>query len=104
MYEISHSKNNGITANLYSNYVDSFIKEKIYEIYAEYEKRMKQSNAMDFDDILIKTLELLHNKEILEIFQNKYEYFLVDEYQDTNEIQYQIVKILSSKTRNLCVV
>ncbi|MDD2515686.1 MAG: 3'-5' exonuclease [Candidatus Gracilibacteria bacterium] len=104
MYEISHSKNNGITASLYSNYVDSFIKEKIYEIYTEYEKRMKQSNAMDFDDILIKTLELLHNKEVLEIFQNKYEYFLVDEYQDTNEIQYQIVKILSSKTRNLCVV
>jgi len=65
---------------------------------------MRRNNALDFDDILLCTLKILQVPEVLENFHRKFKYFLIDEYQDTNEIQYQIIRILSSATRNLCVV
>jgi len=77
----------------------------IIEVAKRYQKKLKESNALDFDDILLYVLELLRkDKECLEYYQNKFKYVLVDEYQDTNQIQYEIVKLLSAKHKNLNVV
>lgn len=77
----------------------------IGEIYQLYEKKLKQYNALDFDDLIIKAVELLRDhKEILKHYQNKFLYVFVDEYQDTNKIQYHLVKLLSAKYKNICVV
>ncbi|NDK08343.1 UvrD-helicase domain-containing protein [Candidatus Gracilibacteria bacterium] len=103
-YYISEAKNSFIKAKEYSRVVDSFIKEKVSLAYEIYEKKMAENNALDFDDILFKTLELLKNPDILEYYQEKYRYIMVDEYQDTNLVQYEIVKLLASKYRNLAVV
>jgi DNA helicase-2/ATP-dependent DNA helicase PcrA len=65
---------------------------------------MKKENALDFDDLLLFFRQILDIDEVLEYFHNRFQYFMVDEYQDTNLLQYEIVKILSSKTKNLCVV
>ncbi len=78
---------------------------KSIEVYRMYEREMKKANALDFGDLLMKVFELFKNHpEVLEAYQNKFKYILVDEYQDTNHIQYRIVKMLSHKHRNLCVV
>ena len=78
---------------------------KIGELYQLYEKKLKQYNALDFDDLIIKAVELLREfKEILGYYQNKFQYVFVDEYQDTNKIQYHLVKLLSAKYKNICVV
>ncbi len=103
-WAISNSKNNWILAKDYSYNIKNNFQLIVSEVYIDYEKQLKSFNALDFDDILLKTLEILQNKEVLEILQNKYKYFLVDEYQDTNLIQYKIIKILASKTNNICVV
>ena len=74
-------------------------------IYREYQKRMKQNNALDFDDLIFKTLELFgKDKEVLEMYQNRFKYIMVDEYQDTNHSQFLLIKYLAAKYRNLCVV
>ena len=65
---------------------------------------MKANNALDFDDILLKTRDILHLPSVLEYFHDIFQYFCVDEYQDTNTIQYEIVQLLASKSKNLCVV
>ncbi|NLY20030.1 MAG: UvrD-helicase domain-containing protein [Tissierellia bacterium] len=79
--------------------------KKFVEIYRLYEKKKKKYNALDFDDLLLKTVELLNNdEEAREYYQNKFEYIFVDEYQDTNDIQYNLVKILAAKHKNICVV
>jgi len=103
-YFISEAKNNLIDAKNYKTQIDSFIKEKVSQIYAIYEKKMSENNALDFDDILFKTLQLLKNSQVLEYYQEKYKYIMVDEYQDTNMAQYEIIKLLASKYRNLAVV
>ncbi|MDD3302070.1 MAG: UvrD-helicase domain-containing protein [Candidatus Gracilibacteria bacterium] len=103
-YFISEAKNNLIDAKNYKTQIDSFIKEKVSQIYTIYEKKMSENNALDFDDILFKTLQLLKNPQVLEYYQEKYTYIMVDEYQDTNMAQYEIIKLLASKYRNLAVV
>ena len=76
-----------------------------FKAYKEYEDRLKESNALDFDDLIVKTVELLRtNKEVLSYYQEKFEYMMVDEYQDTNTAQFELVRLLSGGTRNLCVV
>ena len=71
----------------------------------EYEKRLRQSNAMDFDDLLLNTIRLLENNPgVLESLQDRFKYLLVDEYQDTNRAQYRVVNMLAKKYKNLCVV
>ena len=75
-----------------------------FEIFKEYQEQMINNNCMDFSDILLNCKILLENKEILDIVQNKYRYILVDEYQDTNDIQYDIVHNISKKYNNICVV
>lgn len=75
------------------------------KVYKLYQQKLKENNAMDFDDLILKTIELLLNSLVAkEYFQTKFKYVLVDEYQDTNKAQYQLIKILSEAHRNLCVV
>lgn len=79
--------------------------EQSYEVYARYEIEMKRANSLDFADLLLKVYELFrHYPAVLEAFQQRFKFFMVDEYQDTNHIQYLLVKILASGHRNLCVV
>ena len=74
-------------------------------VYATYQARLKESNAVDFDDLLFLTVQLLQeNPETLSMYQNRWSYFLIDEFQDTNSSQYLMVKLLAEKTQNLCVV
>lgn len=80
------------------------MKEVVATAYEKYEKRMQQNNAIDFDDILSKTLELIEIPEILIELQELYRYIMVDEYQDTNIPQYRIIKLLAEKYKNLAVV
>lgn len=78
---------------------------KIQDIYMHYQKRLKEMNAIDFGDFLLYTYEILKNNEdILEYYQDKFKYILVDEYQDTNVIQYLIIRLLAQKNKNICVV
>jgi ATP-dependent DNA helicase PcrA len=82
-----------------------FREKKIADVYEMYQKRLKENNALDFDDLIFKTVELFkNNPEVLEFYQNKFKYIMVDEYQDTNGAQYELVKLLASKYKNICVV
>ncbi len=101
---ISNAKNALISAKQYANYVDSHIKEIVRDAYLIYDKKMTENNALDFDDILVKTLEALKHDNVIEYYWEKYKFIMVDEYQDTNAPQYEIVKLLASKYRNLVVV
>ncbi|MCS3916621.1 DNA helicase-2/ATP-dependent DNA helicase PcrA [Caldanaerobacter subterraneus subsp. tengcongensis MB4] len=84
---------------------DTYRNRKIKEIYKLYQHKLKKINALDFDDIIIKTIELFkENPEILEFYQRKFRYIMVDEYQDTNTPQYYFVNLLAQRHRNLCVV
>ena len=77
----------------------------IHDVMTEYEKRMKTLNALDFDDLLLKTLILLaDHPPVLESYRNRFRYVMVDEYQDTNRTQYELIRLLTSESRNLCVV
>lgn len=82
-----------------------FRKKKTGEIYKEYQKQLKKNNALDFDDLIVKTVELFQNNpQILDYYQERFRYIMVDEYQDTNMAQFKLVSLLASKYRNLCVV
>ena len=104
---ISKAKNDGISAHEYMNYqhrVDEY-PEVITAIFKKYEEIKLRENSMDFDDLLVKTCQLLKdNPAILEIVQNTYHYIMVDEYQDVNDIQDELVNLISAKNRNICVV
>lgn len=76
----------------------------IYEVYKRYNQILKENNGMDFSDILTNTYKLLENREVLEKLQEKFKYIMVDEYQDTNNIQYKIINKIAAKYRNICVV
>ena len=78
---------------------------QIHDIMVEYEKRLKSLNALDFDDLLLKTLELLaDHPPVLESYRDRFQYVMVDEYQDTNKAQYEMIRLLTERSRNLCVV
>ncbi|MCH8518331.1 UvrD-helicase domain-containing protein [Candidatus Gracilibacteria bacterium] len=103
-YHISDAKNRGLNAKSFESEVDSQIKEVAHSAFVRYEKRLQGNNAIDFDDILAKTLTLFQNIQILEYYQSRYKYIMVDEYQDTNLVQYEIVSLLAGKYKNLAVV
>lgn len=103
-FYISNAKNALITAKWYEREIDNSLKQVVWEVYTKYEQKLSQNNAIDFDDILTKTLALLKIPQILEYYQEKYKYLMIDEYQDTNAPQYEIVRLLASKYRNLAVV
>lgn len=105
MNEISNSKSQMVTALEYSDIAQGDYQENVAKIYNIYEKMLKDINALDFDDILIKTVDLLRTKpEILDKWQKKLTHILVDEWQDTNKIQYTLTRLLVGKTGNLTAV
>ena len=82
-----------------------FSRQKIASVYEEYEKQMQANNALDFDDLLVKAVQLLKTQpDVLDYYQERFRYIMVDEYQDTNNVQFQFVSTLAAKYRNLCVV
>lgn len=103
---ISGAKNEMIDATAYAKqHMGDFSKKRIADAYEEYEKVLKKNNAMDFDDLLVKTVELLRNNDdVLGYYQERFQYIMVDEYQDTNTVQFKLVSLLAGKYRNLCVV
>ena len=105
-YHISNAKNNAVDFEIYAGEA-RFINgmDKIAEIQLEYERRLKAANALDFDDLLVKTVELLaNNPDVLSRYQEKFKYIHVDEFQDTNQIQYVLVKLLGGLYKNIFVV
>lgn len=87
------------------SHMADFGKRKIAEAYKEYQKQLKNNNALDFDDLIVKTVELFQlNPDVLEAYQERFKYIMVDEYQDTNTAQFKLVSLLASKYQNLCVV
>lgn len=102
---ISNAKNDMLTPEDYFSVYKDFKNEDVGKVYELYEKRLKLTNALDFDDLLMKTVILFEKfPEILSYYQNLFKYIMVDEYQDTNHSQYRLVKMLSFKHRNICVV
>ena len=102
---ISNAKNQLMGPIEYEKTSGSFFEKKVAEIYRLYSKKLKENNAMDFDDLLMVTVSVLEdNDEIRMKYQNRFHYILVDEYQDTNGAQYRITKLLAEGRRNLCVV
>ncbi len=82
-----------------------FAKEKQAAVYREYQAQLHKNNALDFDDLLVKTVELFrHDAEVLDNYQERFQYIMVDEYQDTNTAQFELIRLLADKYRNLCVV
>lgn len=87
------------------NAMGDFQKHKISDAYTEYQNTLRKNNAMDFDDLIVKTVELFKScPEVLEQYQNRFRYIMVDEYQDTNTAQFELVRLLADAHRNLCVV
>lgn len=103
---ISSAKNELITPDEFElNAGGDFGRLKIAKVYREYEAQLKGNNALDFDDLLVKTVQLLQTQpDVLENYQERFRYIMVDEYQDTNTVQFQLVRLLAGKYKNLCVV
>ena len=109
MNEISHAKDNLISCEEYEAEASKIgvypLKISVAKIFKEYKKRLKNADAMDFDDIILNTVELLKkHSDVKEYYGNKFKYIMVDEYQDTNHAQYELVRLLSEKHKNICVV
>ena len=103
---ISRAKDEGVGPDEYRlNAMGDYKLQKVAEVYTEYQNQLKKNNALDFDDLLVKTVELFKScPEVLDSYQERFRYIMVDEYQDTNTIQFQFVSLLAGKYRNLCVV
>ena len=102
---ISQAKNELISESEYSKYARGYFQEKVAKIYPIYQRTLRQNNALDFDDLLSKTVFLFENNpEILAKYQNRFKYILIDEYQDTNRAQYTLTKKLAKRWNNICVV
>ena len=102
---ISNTKNEMRSAEDFSMSTRGPREQKIAELFSAYEKALEEAAALDFDDLLTKTVELLQNSpEIRQKWQRQFEYILIDEYQDTNAVQYALIKLLVNERRNLCVV
>ena len=102
---ISSAKSELVGPTEYENYAQGYYQKTVSKIYPEYQKRLKESNALDFDDLLFFTVKLFEiEKKVLEKYQNIFQYILVDEYQDTNKAQYVFTKLVSGSKRNLFVV
>ncbi|OIO13349.1 ATP-dependent DNA helicase PcrA [Candidatus Gottesmanbacteria bacterium CG11_big_fil_rev_8_21_14_0_20_37_11] len=102
---ISQAKNELISSTEYPQYAYGYFQKEASKVYLEYQKILRENNALDFDDLLSETVKLfLHHEEVIHYYQNKYRYILIDEYQDTNHAQYTLSKLLAKKHKNICVV
>lgn len=103
--QISNAKNKLQTPEAYWREASDFFSQQVAKIYVAYQEKLRANNAVDFDDLLLLTLQLLQsNTEVREKYQNKFDYLMVDEYQDTNHAQYLLTKVLAGKHKNICVV
>ena len=103
--KISNCKNELLTPKDYEKYIAGDYEMVVNEVYYKYEEKLKQNNAIDFDDLLLLPIKLFRKyPRVLELYQNRYKYILIDEYQDTNEAQYILSKMISAKYQNICVV
>ncbi len=103
---ISSAKDNLMSTAAYErSATGDYVKKRISAAYAEYQLTLKKNNALDFDDLIVKTVELFKScPDVLENYQNRFQYIMVDEYQDTNTAQFELIRLLAEKNRNLCVV
>lgn len=103
---ISHAKDELISPDeMEMNAGGDYKRKKVAEVYREYQASLRKNNALDFDDLIVKTVELFQScTEVLEYYQERFRYIMVDEYQDTNTAQFKFVSLLASKYENLCVV
>ena len=102
---ISSCKNEMVTPDKYKNFVNDEISDITYKTYKKYQETLLRNNSLDFDDLLVKPIELFNNHpEVLEQYQELFKYVFIDEYQDTNEAQYLLSKMISAKYKNICVV
>ena len=102
---ISSAKNELVKPAAYRALNQDFYSQKVGELYEEYQQKLKENNAFDFDDLIMKTVELFEeHPEVLAVYQERFRYMMVDEYQDTNTAQFRLVSLLAGKYRNLCVV
>lgn len=102
---ISSAKNVLMDAKAFATKASDFYEQKVADVYALYQEKLRENNAVDFDDLLFLAVRLLQeNKEVREKYQSRFQYILVDEYQDTNHAQYALTKILAARWRNICVV
>ena len=103
---ISHAKNELISTEEFRLQAGGdFMLLKEADVYEEYEKQLRSNNALDFDDLLVKTVQLFQTQaDVLASYQNRFRYIMVDEYQDTNTVQFELVRLLAAQYRNLCVV
>ncbi len=105
LHEISKAKNSLIWPDKYHESQTTFLGERMANVYTEYERRLRESNSLDFDDLIVRTIDLLERDEkTREKYQNKFEYILVDEYQDVNVAQYRLIALLGAKHKNVTVV
>jgi DNA helicase II / ATP-dependent DNA helicase PcrA len=105
LHEISKAKNSLVWPDKYHESQTSFLGERLANVYTEYERRLRESNSLDFDDLIVRTIDLLERDEkVREKYQNKFEYILVDEYQDVNIAQYRLIALLGAKHKNVTVV
>ena len=103
--KISSAKNELTTAKDYEKFVNNDYEEIVFEVFKRYELKIKNNNSLDFDDLLLLPIKLFkENPEILKKYQERFKYILVDEYQDTNEAQYILIKMLGARYKNICVV
>ena len=103
--KISSAKNELMDSNYYSRFANSEYEEIVLEVFRKYEQKVLKNNSMDFDDLLLLPIKLFKDyPDVLEKYQDRFNYILVDEYQDTNEAQYILIKMLSKKYQNICVV
>ena len=102
---ISSAKNVLMDAKAFAAKASDFYEQKVADVYASYQEKLRENNAVDFDDLLFLAVRLLQEKEdVREKYQSRFQYILVDEYQDTNHAQYALTKILAARWRNICVV
>jgi len=105
LHEISKAKNSLIWPDKYHEKQTSFLGERMANVYTEYERRLRESNSLDFDDLIVRTIDLLERDEnVREKYQRKFEFILVDEYQDVNVAQYRLIALLGARHKNVTVV
>ena len=102
---ISNAKNALMTPAMYAETVEDFFEQRVAQLYRIYQDYLRENNALDFDDLIMMTVELFEScADVLESYQDKFKYILIDEYQDTNHSQYRLVRALAQKHQNICVV
>lgn len=102
---ISHAKNELLDPEGYESHASDYFEKNVARMYKHYQKKLFDANAMDFDDLLVLTVRLFNDHpDVLEHYEKRFRYVLIDEYQDTNKVQYELIRLLCEKHRNLCVV